>query len=153
LGGLPIAAAITLESHNLFIFSGRLPPQARVASRPWNPIPRVKIAKEVDDGSWSTMPEKRRAAFVDSLPPNFYEWDAVMEEETTVEEWKGLNAKTLVVSDAATRLPIREIVDTFAKACPDWTFHTISEGGHMAPLTRPELINPVVREFLDAGSV
>ena len=59
------------------------------------------------EGSWSAMPEKRRASFADSLPPNFYEWDAVMEEETTVEEWRGLSAKTLVVSDAATRLPVR----------------------------------------------
>jgi pimeloyl-ACP methyl ester carboxylesterase len=103
------------------------------------------------DGSWSTMPEKRRGAFADSLRPNFHEWDAVMEEETTVEEWNALTARTLVVSDAATRLPIREIVDIFAKACPHWTFHTIPEGGHMAPLTRPELINPVVHQFLNAG--
>jgi len=39
------------------------------------------------DGSWATMSEKRRAAFAESLPPNFHEWDAVMEEETTVDEW------------------------------------------------------------------
>ena len=101
------------------------------------------------DGSWSAMPEKRRSAFADSLPPNFHEWDAVMEEETTVEEWKALTARTLVVSDATTRLPIREIVDILAKACPHWSFHTIPEGGHMAPLTRPELVNPIVRRFLD----
>jgi len=104
------------------------------------------------EGSWSAMPEKRRAAFAESLPPNFYEWDAVMDEETTVEEWKALGARTLVVSDRATRLPIREIVDIFAKACPHWSFRYIAEGGHMAPLTRPDLINPIVREFLDAGS-
>ena len=104
------------------------------------------------DGSWSTMPDKRRAAFVDSLPPNFHEWDAVMEEETPVEEWKALAAKTLVVSDRATRPPIREIVDIFAKACPHWSFRFIADGGHMAPLTRPELINPIVREFLDTAS-
>ncbi len=104
------------------------------------------------DGSWSAMPEKRRAAFTQFLPPNFHEWDAVMEEETTVQEWKALTARTLVVSDKATRLPIREIVAIFAKACPHWTFHTLLEGGHMAPLTRPEVINPVVREFLDAGA-
>jgi pimeloyl-ACP methyl ester carboxylesterase len=104
------------------------------------------------DGSWRTMPETRRAAFTDSLLPNFYEWDAVMEEEATVEAWKALTARTMVVSDAATRLPIREIVEIFARACPHWTFRTIPEGGHMAPLTRPELINPIVREFLDAGS-
>ena len=104
------------------------------------------------DGSWRSMPEKRRAAFAESLPPNFHEWDAVMEEETTVEQWKALTARTLVVSDKATRLPIREIVELFAKACPSWSFRSIAEGGHMAPLTRPELVNPIVREFLDAGS-
>jgi hypothetical protein len=47
---------------------------------------------------------------------------------------------------------IREIVAIFAEACPHWTFHAIAGGGHMAPLTRPEPVNPVVRHFLDAGS-
>lgn len=102
------------------------------------------------DGSWSAMPEKRRAAFADALPPNFHEWDAVMEEKTPIEVWQAQTARTLVVSDTTTRLPIRDIVDIFSKACPHWTFRTITEGGHMAPLTRPELINPIVREFLDA---
>jgi hypothetical protein len=36
-------------------------------------------------------------------------------------------------------------VDIFASACPHWSFRSITEGGHMAPLTRPELINPIVR--------
>jgi pimeloyl-ACP methyl ester carboxylesterase len=102
------------------------------------------------DGSWTTMPEPRRLAFAESLPPNFHEWDAVMDEETPVEAWKALTARTLVVSDPGTRRPIREIVDLFAKAYPHWSFRSIAEGGHMAPLTRPDLINPVIREFLDA---
>jgi pimeloyl-ACP methyl ester carboxylesterase len=105
------------------------------------------------DGSWNAMPEKRRLAFADSLPPNFYEWDAVMEEETTVEELKAIPARTLVVSDAATRFPIREIIDILAKACPHWNFRTITGGGHMAALTHPELVNPIIQEFLGAGCV
>jgi pimeloyl-ACP methyl ester carboxylesterase len=105
------------------------------------------------DGSWSSMPEKRRAAFVDSLPPNFHEWDAVMEEQTTIEELKALSTRTLVVSDPATRIPIREIIDILAMACPHWVFRTIPEGGHMAALTRPDLVNPIIREFLDAVSI
>jgi pimeloyl-ACP methyl ester carboxylesterase len=36
----------------------------------------------VGDGAWAAMPDKRRAAFAESLPPNFYEWDAVMTEQT-----------------------------------------------------------------------
>lgn len=103
------------------------------------------------DGSWSAMPEKRRVAFAESLPPNFHEWDAVMDEETTLEQWKKLEARTLVVSDAATRPPIREIVALFSSACPHWSFHSLPAGGHMAPLTRPELVNPIVRRFLDSG--
>ncbi len=103
------------------------------------------------DGSWMAMPEKRRSAFVDSLPPNFYEWDAVMEEQTTIEEVKALRGRAMVVSDADTRFPIREIVAILAQACPDWTFRTITGGGHMAVLTHPELITPLVQEFLDAG--
>jgi len=103
------------------------------------------------DGSWNAMPDKRRAAFAEALAPNFHEWDAVMDEETTLDEWKAIDARTLVVSDRATRLPVREIVELFEAACPHWTFRTIAEGGHMAPLTRPDLINPIVREFLDAG--
>lgn len=103
------------------------------------------------DGAWSAMPEKRRVAFAEALPPNFFEWDAVMQEETTVEEWNSLTARTLLISDQGTRLPMREIVDIFAKACPHWSFHSLGKGGHMAPLTHPDLVNPIVREFLDAG--
>lgn len=105
------------------------------------------------DGSWDAMPDKRRAAFIESLPPNFHEWDAVMDEQTTINECKALTPRTLVVSDIATRLPILEIVDIFSRACPHWSFRTVAEGGHMAPLTRPELINPIVAEFLDAGGM
>jgi pimeloyl-ACP methyl ester carboxylesterase len=103
------------------------------------------------EGNWAAMPEKRRAAFAAALKPNFYEWDAVMSEEATLEQWKAIPAATLVLSDPHTRRPIREIVEVFMQACPDWRFESIS-GGHMAPLTRPELVNPLVRRFLDGAA-
>ena len=103
------------------------------------------------DGSWAAMPEERRQVFVVSLPPIFHEWDAVMSEEATVFEWSRLTAKTLVVSAVDTRRPIREIVEILTRSCPSWGFVQLLEGGHMAPLTRPDLVNPIVRQFLDAG--
>src|SRR5258708_915078 len=116
-----------------------------------------KVAERFADywlgnGSWNSMPEERRRAFVDSLPPNFHEWDAIMQEDATVQEWMALSPRTLLGNDAATARPIREIVEIFARACPHWTFRTISGGGHMASLTHPDLINPIVREFLDSGT-
>jgi len=101
------------------------------------------------DGSWASMPEKRRQAFAASLPPNFHEWDAVMNEETPIDAWKALEPRTLLVSASGTPRPIREIVELLADACPHWTYAQVAEGGHMAPVARPELVNPIVKRFLE----
>jgi pimeloyl-ACP methyl ester carboxylesterase len=47
-------------------------------------------------------------------------------------------------------LPIREIAAILRRACPGWIHKQMPGGGHMAPLTRPDLINPLVGSFLSA---
>jgi len=115
----------------------------------------IKVAEKfadyfVSDGTWESMSEKRRQAFVTSLAPNFYEWDATMNAKTSINEWKEIEAKTLVVSALKTRRAFREIVELFSATCYHWSFTQIPEGGHMAPLTHPDQINPVIRQFLEA---
>ena len=100
-------------------------------------------------GSWQDMPEERRSAFAEALKPNYFEWDAVMDETTRAEEWaRLLPLGTLVVSDPNTIFPIREITAILRLACPMWTYKEIAGGGHMAPITRPDVINPLVGSFL-----
>jgi len=102
-------------------------------------------------GSWRDMPLDRRAAFAEALKPNFFEWDAVMNETTSAEEWAaGLPRDTLLASDPDTVLPIREIASLLRSACPKWAYAEVAGGGHMAPLVRPDLINPIVASFLDS---
>lgn len=103
------------------------------------------------EGAWEAMPPRRRAAFIEGLPPNFHEWDAALNEQTSVAGYAAIRARTLVLSDRSTRTSIREIVALLRQACPGWTFRFLDEGGHMAPLTRPDLVNPIVAGFLDAG--
>ena len=58
--------------------------------------------------SWQNMPAERRNTFVEALKPNYFEWDAVMEETTPVEQWARLLPRsTLLVSNPNTVLPIR----------------------------------------------
>ena len=100
-------------------------------------------------GSWRDMPAERRAAFTEALKPNFFEWDAVLNETTSAEEWAAvLPRATLYAYDPGTVLPIREIVAILHRAAPCWTFAEVPGTGHMAPLTHPEQINPLVRSFL-----
>jgi pimeloyl-ACP methyl ester carboxylesterase len=100
-------------------------------------------------GSWQNMPAERRNAFAEAMKPNYFKWDAVMDETTPVQEWAHLlPGSTLLLSDPNTVFPIREITAILRRSCPMWTYKEIAGGGHMAPLTRPDLINPLVRSFL-----
>ncbi len=102
-------------------------------------------------GSWRDMSSGRRTAFAEALKPNFFEWDAVMNETTSAEQWATLLPRTtLLVCDPGTVLPIREITAVLRRSCPGWAYTEVPGAGHMAPLTRPDLINPLVRSFLGA---
>jgi len=99
--------------------------------------------------NWEAMPQDRRAKFAVALRPNFHEWDAVMNETTPISEWREvLPGDTTVISAADTVRSIAEIVDLMEEACPDWRFERLGEGGHMAALTKPETMNPLIRSAL-----
>lgn len=103
-------------------------------------------------GTWSTTPDERKATFAEALKPNFHEWDAVMDETTSLQEWVEVLPKNTVVASAQeTVRPIREIVELMQKNCSAWRYEQISEGGHMAPLTRPDIVNPLVASILDGA--
>ncbi|GAA4925030.1 pimeloyl-ACP methyl ester carboxylesterase [Actinomycetospora succinea] len=102
------------------------------------------------DGAWSAMPASRRAAFVAALPPNRHEWDAVTDPDLTLDDVAPTGVPTLLVHDPATRRPIHELVALLAEFRPAWRVHALEGGGHMAPLVRPDLVNPVVASFLAA---
>lgn len=100
------------------------------------------------DGSWDSMPEKRRAAFALSIQACIHEFDAMLGESSTVDLCRSLSAKTTVMYDSGTRRPILEIVALLRESCPQWTFHPLSGVGHMAPLIHPEIINPLIEDFI-----
>ena len=59
-------------------------------------------------------------------------------------------AKQLAVYDPGTVLPIREIAAILRAARPAWRHQEVPGVGHMGPLTRPDVINPIIGSFLDA---
>jgi pimeloyl-ACP methyl ester carboxylesterase len=72
-----------------------------------------------------------------------------MNDGTTADQWAALLPKeTLLIADSRSALPIREITAILRRACHAWVYQDVPGAGHMAPLTRPDLINPLVRTFL-----
>jgi len=101
-------------------------------------------------GTWAAMNERQRARMVAQIPSNYHEWDAVLADRTPVEAWGSLAPRTLLVSAADTVRPIREIVEILSGAWRGVHHVTLPEGGHMAPVSRPELVNPHVVAFLES---
>jgi pimeloyl-ACP methyl ester carboxylesterase len=100
-------------------------------------------------GTWQAITPERQAMFAQALRPNFFEWDTILGETTTAEGWGLLlPRRTMLLYDPATVLPVRQITDILQRACPEWTFVGLPGAGHMAPLTRPDLVNPLVADFL-----
>ena len=96
-------------------------------------------------GSWDAMQDDRKSKFAQALMPNFHEWDAVMNEETSFAEWeRDLPKDTTVVSAQDTVRSISEIVELMKESVSEWRFEQIERGGHMAAMTKPDLINPIV---------
>lgn len=103
------------------------------------------------DGTWATLPAERRLAYQELLRPNYHEWDCLAADETTIGDFAGLSAQAMLAySPGATRAS-REIAELIAAHCPNWQVPLIAEGGHMAPLTHPHLVNPLIAGFLDSS--
>ena len=100
-------------------------------------------------GSWDAMSEDRRAKFAHALAPNYFEWDAVLNEDKPLAEWRrDLPRETTFVLAKDTVRSIREIAGLMQEHAPDWHFREIERGGHMAALSEPDEINRIVVDAL-----
>lgn len=116
----------------------------------WAAITERFLNAFVGEGAWERLSVERRARAAELMRRNRGQWESLMNDRTTLAEWAArLPRRTLFVSAADTWPPLRELTNLFARACPHWTFAQVPEGGHMAALYRPDLVNPLIREFLE----
>jgi hypothetical protein len=63
-------------------------------------------------GTWAAMSLDRRETVIAGLRPDYHEWDAVLNEPTTLDEWGSLlPASTMFAYDPATTRPVLETVE------------------------------------------
>lgn len=115
----------------------------------WAAIAERFLNAFVGKGAWEQMSHERRVRAAQLMRQNRAQWDALMNDGTTLAEWRSrLPQRTLFISAADTWAPLRELTSLFANECSHWSFSQVPEGGHMAALYRPDLVNPVIVEFL-----
>ena len=101
-------------------------------------------------GAWDSIDQQRKNKFLNMLIPNFHKWDCVMDETISIAEWKSTLHTDIdfIVSDQIVR-SISALAQLFQTHIPEWSYRVYSGAGHMAPLTHPQIINPIFNEIIN----
>lgn len=100
-------------------------------------------------GAWSAMSEERKAGLRTMLPNVLHEWDAMLSPARFLPEWGQITAPVHILRAADTRYPTHAIASLMTETHRHWHLHELAAGGHMAPLARPDLVNPAIEKLLE----
>jgi pimeloyl-ACP methyl ester carboxylesterase len=117
----------------------------------WDAVGRLFIDYWAVPGAWDAMANKARQYTQAMLPPVVHEWKMIMGGVRPLEKWKTISAPVHLIHARDTRAPTREIAALLGKAFPQWRLHEVRSGGHMAPLARPDLVNPLIADAIDTA--
>jgi pimeloyl-ACP methyl ester carboxylesterase len=147
----------------------------RAARGDWTGAGELFIDYWSGAGTWASLSDERRTGLLTTLPNVIDEWGSSFGAEhgpasclkmlpgiadewgklektgRSLADWGGIAAPVHLIRAADTVPPTRVITSLLAGAHPSWRLHEVPSGGHMAPVTRPDLVNPLIAQLV-AGS-
>ena len=100
------------------------------------------------DGAWSATPPARQPALAAAMGAVIPEWHAAFNEPTPLQAFAAIDVPTLLLTGARSTASARAVVQLLTPVLPNLQVKQIEGVGHMAPLTHPERINPLIERFL-----
>jgi pimeloyl-ACP methyl ester carboxylesterase len=119
-------------------------------NRDWNAAGEWFVDYWTAPGTWTAMRADRKRNMFAMLPAVVHEWDMALKGTRPIEGWSAITAPVHLSHAADTRSPTSEIATLLAKTYPAWRVHELRSGGHMAPMARPDSVNPIISAILDA---
>jgi pimeloyl-ACP methyl ester carboxylesterase len=101
-------------------------------------------------GAWAAIPEPRRPAIAQAMRAVKPEWHAVFHEPTPLEAFAEIDVPTLFLTGTKSKASVKAVARLLTKVLPRVCVEEIEGVGHMAPVTHPERINPLIEKFLEA---
>jgi pimeloyl-ACP methyl ester carboxylesterase len=99
-------------------------------------------------GTWAATPEARRPALAQAMKAVRPEWHSAFHEPAPLEAFGAIEAPVLLMTGTASTAAARAVAGLLARTLPRLTLEEIVGAGHMAPVTAPARINPLIERFL-----
>jgi pimeloyl-ACP methyl ester carboxylesterase len=105
------------------------------------------------DGAWAAIPEPRRPAIAEAIRATKPEWHALFHDSTPLEAFAEINVPTLFLTGTTSKASSLEVARLLTRVLPRVRVQRIEGVGHMAPVTHPERVNPLIERFLEATRI
>jgi len=109
---------------------------------------RVFIDYWSGEGAWARTSPRLRAELLRHLPRVCADLRAVMFEHQTTLDLAAIACPTLVIEGSESPEVSRRLCELVAGAVPRATRRTVPGAGHLAPLTDPHIVDPMIAEHL-----
>ncbi len=111
---------------------------------------RIFIDYWSGEGAWARTSPRLQAELLGHLARVCADLRAVMFEHQTVLDLAGVACPTLVIQGSASPRVSRRLSELVAGAIPQATLRTVADAGHLAPLTDPHIVDPMIAAHLVA---
>ena len=100
-------------------------------------------------GSWAAMPEARRGPLADAMRPIRQWTEALFAEPWTDFGLARMTMPVLLLGGALSPASASDLLPILARLLPNATVQRLEAVGHMAPVTHPHRVNPLIVQWLD----
>lgn len=105
-----------------------------------------------ESGAWAAMREEVRADILGRMGLVRQRWDALLRDPVLLSDVASIDIPILYLTAQKTNLPTRALGQLLTGAFPRARTIEIEGVGHMAPLSHPDRVNPLIGAFLQEGS-
>jgi len=104
------------------------------------------------DGTWAATPEPRRPVLAAAVRAALKsQWHALFYEPTPLSAFAAVNVPTLFLTGTKSKASALAVARLVTAVLPLVRIEEIEGVGHMAPVTHPDTVNPVIERFLEAS--
>jgi pimeloyl-ACP methyl ester carboxylesterase len=100
------------------------------------------------DGTWAAIPELKRQAIAQAVRAAKPEWHALFHDSTPLAAFAEIRVPTLFLTGTSSKASALAVARLLTQVLPQVRAQAIDDVGHMAPVTHPERINPIIERFL-----
>jgi pimeloyl-ACP methyl ester carboxylesterase len=97
---------------------------------------------------WWLSPDRFKSAIAATIPKVALEFSIAIDAKTTLQDYAGITAPTLLIAGSKTRAPTRAVVDLLAAKLPNARLAILPGAGHMSPFTHPAELNRLIIDYL-----